>query len=145
MNQQGVLVPPHVLDLLTSMDEYGNFIFYGVKYSVSTPYMIYPRVLPAFTQCVPHSQAKTLPSLDPNAHAVASVFGSTSQMQASNTTTLPTPLGVHSTNHPGPFRAVSFGGGNLVDAPPLPRTGMAKFEVWTETNLTAFRTISGMV
>jgi hypothetical protein len=45
---QGRHVPQHTRELLTSTDEHGCFLFYGVQYGANTPRVIYPNVLPAF-------------------------------------------------------------------------------------------------
>jgi len=60
MQQQGVSVHPHEYDLLTSMDEYGNFLFYGAQHGVGTPTLIYPHTRPAFMRTLT-STPRTVP------------------------------------------------------------------------------------
>jgi len=48
MQQQGIGIHPHEYDLLTSTDEYGNFLFYGAQHGAGTPTLIYPHIRPAF-------------------------------------------------------------------------------------------------
>jgi hypothetical protein len=62
LSRQDVPIPAHVFDMISSIDEYGNFIFYAVKYSTSTPHMIYPRLLPAFTSSSPRHTNQLLSS-----------------------------------------------------------------------------------
>jgi len=50
MQQQGVGVHPHEYDLLTSTDEYGNFLFYGAQHGAGTPTLIYPHIRPALVR-----------------------------------------------------------------------------------------------
>jgi len=47
---QGLHIPPHIHELLTSKDEHGGFLFYGVHHGTNTPRVIYPTVLPAFVR-----------------------------------------------------------------------------------------------
>jgi hypothetical protein len=60
MQQQGVHLHPHEYDLLTSTDEYGNFLFYGTQHGAGTPILIYPHIRPAFMRTLV-STARTLP------------------------------------------------------------------------------------
>jgi len=48
MRQSNVTIPPYMLELLTSTDEYANHIFYGVQYSQTSPIVIYPKTHPTF-------------------------------------------------------------------------------------------------
>jgi len=48
MRQSNVTIPPYMLELLTSTDEYANHIFYGVQYSQTSPIVIYPKTRPTF-------------------------------------------------------------------------------------------------
>ena len=51
MQQSNVVVPNYMLDMLTSSDEYADYMFYGVKYSQTSPIIIYPKVHPTFVNC----------------------------------------------------------------------------------------------
>ena len=51
MQQSNVVVPNYMLDMLTSSDEYASYMFYGVKYSQTSPIIIYPKVRPTFVNC----------------------------------------------------------------------------------------------
>ena len=48
MRQSNATIPPYMLELLTSTDEYANHIFYGVQYSQTSPIIIYPKIRPTF-------------------------------------------------------------------------------------------------
>jgi len=69
---QGLHIPQHTQELLTSTDEHGSFLFYGVHYGANTPRVIYPTVLPAFVRAsnpgatvVGRASAEATPLLPP--------------------------------------------------------------------------------
>jgi len=52
MHQSNVTIPPYMLELLTSTNEYANHIFYGVQYSQTSPIVIYPKIRPTFVNAI---------------------------------------------------------------------------------------------
>jgi hypothetical protein len=51
MQYRNISIPSHIMEFLTSMDEYSSYIFYGVKYAPGIPIVIYPKILPSFVNC----------------------------------------------------------------------------------------------
>jgi len=69
LHLQGLHIPQHTQELLTSTDEHGGFLFYGVQYSANTPRIIYPHVMPTFVRAT--NMASTARAICPSGSAVS--------------------------------------------------------------------------